>query len=416
MTVRSGSNYEYRTARQVGQLLDTKGKNLGKPLVPAATGCALACRCSVGYNSRVPDLLRVAIIGTGSIADAHLYAYSKAAERASVVAVVDIDPARARRAAERFGVPEVSGDFRELLTGDRIDAVSVCTPPFLHPEISAACLRAGKHVLCEKPVAATLTQLDEIAAAAGESGAVFSGVFQWRFGRGARQMRLLIDEGRLGRLTLGLAETLWFRDHPYYDDVAWRGKWLEECGGVTVSQAIHAIDCLLWFLGEPVSVYAEAGTFRARVETDDVAVAVIRFAGGAIGQITSTVNAMGPERTRIELYGTEMSAIGRGEAYDSTKDFFTLSTPAGVSEELAAESEERVPKGPSMLHRGAVTDFLDAIEHKRPPLADIGACRTALQVTTAIYKSAMTGAPVKLPIAPGDEWYSALPPGGFRLP
>jgi len=388
--------------------------------LPAAALSCLANTCPPDVRpcktTLVTDPLRIAVIGTGSIADAHLYAYSKVPERAQVVLVSDIASERARRAAERFGVADTCGDYREVLTRADIDAVSICTPPFLHAEIAAACLRAGKHVLCEKPVAATLAELDTIAAAEQESGRVFSGVFQWRFGRGARQMRMFIDEGRLGRLTLGVAETLWFRDHPYYDDVAWRGKWATECGGVTVSQAIHALDCLVWFLGEPVSVFAEAGTFRAKVETDDTTVAVIRFAGGAIGQVTSTVNAMGGEHTRLEIYGIDMTAIGGGEAYDTTKDLFTLSTPEGVSEALTAESEERVPKGPSMLHRPAVSDFLDAIEHGRQPLAGVDACRTALQVTTAIYKSSMTGGVVRLPITPSDPWYGALPPEGCRLP
>lgn len=226
--------------------------------------------------------VRIAVIGAGSIADAHLYAYSKTVGRAQVILVSDIAAHRAQRAAERFGVPGVCGDYREVLSRADVDAVSICTPPFLHAEIAAACLLAGKHVLCEKPVAATLAELDSIETAEKDGGRVFSGVFQWRFGRGARQMRMLIDEGRLGRLTLGVAETLWLRDHPYYDDVAWRGKWAQESGGVTVSQAIHAIDCLVWFLDEPLSVFAEAGTFRAKVETDDTTVAVLRFASGAI--------------------------------------------------------------------------------------------------------------------------------------
>jgi len=364
----------------------------------------------------VTQPVRVGIIGTGSIADAHLYAYSRVTERAQVVLVSDIAAERTQRASERWSVAETCGDYHEVLGRDDIEAVSVCTPPFLHAEIASAFLRAGKHVLCEKPVAGNLAELDRIAKAQRESGRVFSGVFQWRFGRGARQMRMLIDEGRLGRLTLGMAETLWFRDHPYYDDVAWRGKWATECGGVTVSQAIHAIDCLLWFLGEPISVFAQSGTFRARIECDDTTVAVIRFASGAIGQVTSTVNAMSKEGTRLEVYGTEMTAIGGGEAYDTTKDLFSLATPEGVSEALATESEERVPIGPNMLHRPAVADFLDAIEDKRPPLVNTDACRTALQVTTAIYKSAMTGEVVKLPITVEDRWYSTVPPEGYRLP
>lgn len=360
----------------------------------------------------------IAIIGAGGIAEAHLYAYSRVPERARVVAMADVDPDRAAELAAKLGIEaDVVLDYRELLARDDVQAVSVCTPPFLHAEISAASLRAGRHVLCEKPVAATLAELDEIERAQTESGRVFSGVFQWRFGRGAKQVRWLIDNGKFGRLSLGLAETLWFRDHPYYDDVPWRGSWRDECGGVTVSQAIHAIDCLVWFLGEPLSVHAEAGTFRANIEADDTAAAIIRFANGAIGQITSTVNTRGKESTRLELYGSELSAVGGGAPYDTTKDLFTLGTASpGEGEALAAEVEANVAKAPNMLHRGSIGDFLDAIENGTPPLAGIEACRTALQVTAGIYKSAMTGEIVRLPIEQDDPWYSALPPNGLGLP
>ncbi len=358
--------------------------------------------------------MNIGIIGAGGIAEAHLYAYSRIPERATVVALADVDTERAKNLAAKFGLQaDVVSDYRQLLDRDDVQAASVCTPPFVHAEISVACLRAGRHVLCEKPVAATLAELDTIEAAQKESGSVFSGVFQWRFGRGAKQVRWLIDNGKFGSLHLGLAETLWFRDHPYYDDVAWRGTWAQEAGGVTVSQAIHALDCLLWFLGEPVSVYAQAGAFRAKIEADDTAVAVIRFASGAIGQITSTVNVRHKESTRIELFGSDLSATGGGEAYDTTKDLFALNGPG--AEMLASEADAAIGKAPSMLHRGVVGDFLDAIEKGRPPLADISACRTALQTTAAIYKSAMTGEAVRLPITPDDPWYSQLPAEGHSL-
>jgi predicted dehydrogenase len=359
----------------------------------------------------------IGIIGAGGIAEAHLYAYSRVPERAQLLAFADVDSDRAARLAAKYSLDvDVVSDYSDLLARADIAAVSVCTPPFLHAAISADALRAGRHVLCEKPVAATLAELDEIERARRESSAVFSGVFQWRFGRGAKQVRWLIDNGRFGRLHLGLAETLWFRDHAYYDDVAWRGTWGQECGGVTVSQAIHAIDCLVWFLGEPVSVYAQAAAFRARIECDDTAVAVVRFANGAIGQVTSTVNFRAPETTRLELHGTNLSAIGGGAAYDTTKDLFDLSAGSPEqTEALKADIEANVGKAPSMLHRGAVGDFLDAVEHGTPPLAGLDACRTALNVTAGIYKSAMTGEAVHLPIQPDDPWYSALPPEGFAL-
>jgi UDP-N-acetyl-2-amino-2-deoxyglucuronate dehydrogenase len=359
----------------------------------------------------------VAIIGTGGIAEAHIFAYQKEAERARIVALVDIDRSRAEAAAARYGIDTVSDDYREMLRRDDVEAISICTPPFTHVEISIAALGAGKHVLCEKPIAPVLSGLDAIEEAQKRSERVFSGVFQLRFGRGAQQLRLLLNEGKFGRLHLGLAETLWFRDHDYYSSVPWRGKWAMEAGGATVSQAIHLIDLLLWYFGEPVSVFAEAGVFRTPTEADDVSVAVLRFRSGAIGQITSTVSAFGEERSRVELYGSELGAVSQGSAYSATSEPFRLSSPeSGISEGAQRYADERFPSGYRVLHRGAIRDFLDAIRNGREPLVGIDACRNALQVTAGIYKSAMTGAPVALPITADDPFYDELPPEGFSLP
>jgi UDP-N-acetyl-2-amino-2-deoxyglucuronate dehydrogenase len=356
----------------------------------------------------------VAVIGAGAIAQAHLYGFQSLAQ-ARLVAVADVDEARAKAAAERFGVGLACRDYRDVLARDDIQAVSICTPPFTHVEMATAALRAGKHVLCEKPVTSTLAGLDAIAEAEKASGRVFSVVFQLRFGRGAQQVRLLLDEGRFGCLHLGLAETLWFRDDRYYD-VDWRGTWAQECGGVTSSLAVHLIDCLLWFMGESESVYAEAGTFRACIEQDDTSVAVVRFRNGAIGQITSTVSSFGQERSRLELYGTELAAVVRGPVYDSTTDFVLSSPDPSHATALRREVDERVPSGHALLHQGAIADFVDAIRDGRPPLAGIDACRAALQVTTGIYKSAMTGQPANLPMERDDPFYNSLPPEGFALP
>lgn len=356
----------------------------------------------------------VAVIGAGAIAQAHLYGFQRSAQ-SRLVAVADVDEARAKVAAERFGVGLTYRDYQDVLARDDIQAVSICTPPFTHVEMATAALRAGKHVLCEKPVTSTLTGLDAIAEAERASERVFSVVFQLRFGRGAQQVRVLLDEGRFGRLHLGLAETLWYRDDQYYD-VDWRGTWAQECGGATSSLAVHLIDCLLWFMGEPESVYAEAGTFRARIEQDDTSVAVVRFRNGAIGQITSTVNSFGQERSRLELYGTELTAVSRGPVYDATSDFLLSSPDPSHAAALRQEVDERIPSAHAILHQRAIADFLDAIREGRPPLAGVDACRAALQVTTAIYKSAMTGQRVELPIGHGDPFYNSLPPEGFALP
>jgi UDP-N-acetyl-2-amino-2-deoxyglucuronate dehydrogenase len=364
-------------------------------------------------NSSEP--VGVAVIGAGAIAQAHLYSFQQARERARLVAVCDSDEARAKVAAERFGVGLALRNYEDVLARNDVQAVSICTPPFTHVEMTTSALRAGKHVLCEKPVSATLAGLDTISEEERASGRVFAAVFQLRFGRGAQQVRLLLDEGRFGRLYLGLAETLWFRDQPYYA-VDWRGTWTQECGGVTSSLAVHLIDCLLWFMGEPQSVFAEAGTFRARIEQDDTSVAVVRFSDGGIGQITSTVSSFGQERSRLELYGTELMAISRGPVYDATSDFLLSGPDASRVAALRQELDERIPPGYAILHQGAVADFLEAIREGRPPLAGVDTCRAALQLTTAIYKSAMTGQRVELPIGRDDPFYRNLPPKGFALP
>jgi UDP-N-acetyl-2-amino-2-deoxyglucuronate dehydrogenase len=358
----------------------------------------------------------VAIIGTGGIAEAHIFAYQKEPERARIVALVDVERSRAQAAAERYGIEAVHSDYREVLQREDVEAVSVCTPPFTHVEMSVAALHAGKHVLCEKPVAPTLAGLDEIEEAHEASGRVFAAAFQLRFGRGAQQLRLLVDEGRFGRLHLGIAETLWYRDEEYYRSAPWRGKWETEAGGVTVSQAIHLIDLLLWYFGEPVSVFAEAGVFQTPTEGDDVSVAIVRFRSGSIGQITSTVSAFGDERSRVEVYGSELTAVSSGSAYSASSEPFRLSAadPA-EAEEAQRYADERVPTGYRVLHRGAIGDFLNAIQERREPLSGIEASRNALQVTAGIYKSAMTRVPVKLPITKDDPFYQALPPKGFSL-
>ena len=177
------------------------------------------------------------------------------------------------------------------------------------------------------------------------------------------------------------------------------------------------IDALLWFLGEPRNVFAQAGSFRSSIYVDDTSVAVIQFESGAIGQVTSTVSAAGPERSRIEIYGSKLAAVSQGPVYESTIEPFALSSPAGEDgPAIQQELDERVPRGFKLLHRGSVRDFLTAVRDGRRPLADIGACRKVLEVTTAIYKSAMTGQPVDLPIGRDDPFYSALPPTGHDLP
>ena len=361
------------------------------------------------------DPIGIGIIGTGEISVLHAAAYQALGERVRLAAVADIDADRARALAKHFTIPAVYEDYQRLLADPDIQAVSICTPPFLHVQQSVEALEAGKHVLCEKPVAPNMAGLDSIADAQRTSGRVFSGVFQSRFGQGARQVKALIERGRFGRLLLGLTHTLWMRDTAYYG-VWWRGSWAQECGGASVSQALHGVDMLLWLMGEPSHVWAEADTLKMDIEVDDTAAAVVRFRSGALGQILATVNCQ-DNRSRLEVYGTALHAVSSEDAYQSTKDPFRLSAadPAYL-ESVQREADELVPSGPPYLQVGMMEDFVDALEEGREPLVTVAECRRSLELVTAMYRSAMTGETVSFPIEKTDPFYSCIPPEGMSLP
>jgi len=134
-------------------------------------------------------------------------------------------------------------------------------------------------------------------------------VFQHRVGQGSRQVKALLDAGRFGRLRFGLSETLWQRPQEYYD-VWWRGTWAQECGGVTMGHGIHSIDMLLWLMGEPESVIAEAVTAKLNIKVEDTSLATVRFRNGAVGQIIVTVNAQ-DNRSRLEIFGDGLHRCGQ---------------------------------------------------------------------------------------------------------
>lgn len=362
------------------------------------------------------ETLGIGVIGAGGISHSHLLAYRSRAnrDRARVIAITDIDASRANEMAKQYGIDRVFTDSTEMLAHPDIRAVSVCTPPFLHVEQSVAALRAGKHVLCEKPVSPTLAGLDAIAAAEREQGATFAGVFQHRAGQGAQQVKWLLDAGRFGRLRFGLTETLWQRPQDYYD-VWWRGTWAQECGGVTMGHGIHGIDMLMWLMGEPESVIADAATVKLDIAVEDTSAAIIRYRNGAVGQITVTVNAQ-DNRSRLEIFGDDLQAVSSESPYDPTAAPFRLTSLDEARADGARDEATRAfPEETRHLHVPVVSDFIAAIESNRKPMVSTDECRRSMHIITGLYKSAMTGQRVSLPIAANDPWYSDIPPSGYGL-
>ncbi|MEX2245422.1 MAG: Gfo/Idh/MocA family oxidoreductase [Dehalococcoidia bacterium] len=361
--------------------------------------------------------IRIGVIGAGGISHSHLIAYRSRTNRdlARVVAIADIDEARAQEQAKTYEIEHVFTDFRDLLACPGVDAVSVCTPPFLHVDQSVEALAAGKHVLCEKPMSPTLAGLDRIAEAERASSAIFAGVFQHRAGQGAQQVKALLDRGRFGRLVFGLSETIWQRDEEYYG-IWWRGTWEQECGGVTMGHGIHSIDTLLWLMGEPESLVADAATVKLDIAVEDTSAAIVRFRSGAMAQIAVTVNAQ-DNRSRLEIYGEDLHAITSESPYAPTAvPFRFTSVDQAKAEAAAEEAQQLVPEETRHLHLPIVHDFLTSIAEGRPAMVSVDECRRSMELITAMYKSAMTGQRVTFPIAPDDPFYARIPPEGAALP
>ena len=358
----------------------------------------------------------VGIIGAGDISHSHLLAYRSRANRdiGRVVAIADVDADRAAAQAERYEIARVYRSADELLADPEVQAVSICTPPFLHVDLAVTALRAGKHVLCEKPVAPTLAGLDAIAEAERGGGAIFCCVFQHRVGQGARQVKSLLDAGRFGRLRFALSETLWQRPQSYYD-VWWRGTWEQECGGVLMGHGIHSIDMFAWLMGEPESLIADAATVKLAIGVEDTSAATVRFKSGALGQIIVTVNAQ-DNRSRLEIFGDDLQAVSSEDPYAPTSVPFRLaSVNPVVAEQAQADAAAWHPDETKHLHVAMVNEFLRAIIEQRAPLVSVDECRRSMQLITGIYKSAMMGARVTFPIERDDPFYHRIPPEGFGL-
>ena len=194
------------------------------------------------------EKLGVGVIGCGMISGNHFHALEKL-ENVALRAVCDIDEEKLQKAMEAQHV-DGCADWRDLISRDDIDAVHICVPHHLHAETSIAALRAGKHVLCEKPMGVSLREARAMEAAALESGKTLTVCFQNRYNGASKRMKEVIGSGTLGKILGGSAFVTWNRAEPYYQNSPWRGKWETEGGSVLINQAVHTLDLLRWLAGD----------------------------------------------------------------------------------------------------------------------------------------------------------------------
>lgn len=369
----------------------------------------------------MPQTLRVAVLGTGHIARAgHLPALRALAAEGEleIAAAVDVDESAARAFAAEAAlgtdnvIPLAFTDPAEMLAAVKPDLVCICSPPAVHREQAIAALRAGAWVWCEKPPCPTLADYDAIAAAEGQPGQSDHGgpyatyVFQQRFGSGARHVRQLIDSRALGSPVVAHCQTTWYRDATYFA-VPWRGDWETVGGGTTMEHGSHQLDLLLALLGPWEQVQAMAAWPVPNVETETVATALIRFASGALATaVSSAVSADEVSRIRIDF---DRGTIELKHLYGYRNADWRITPAPGVQAQDAAAWRDFGPDVPSS-HDAQLRELVADIRAARRPRCSGSDGRAVLELITAIYKSAATGAPVHADeIGPDDPFYRTRP-------
>lgn len=338
--------------------------------------------------------LRVGLVGTG-IGRSHAAAYKSLPALYELVAICDIDQARAHTLADEVQASHVVSSLDALCARDDIDVIDICTPPNLHIPQALQALAADKHVVVEKPLAASLYDADRLIAAEAASTKRVMPIFQYRFGHGLQKLKQLIGAGIPGRPYAATIETHW-RRYPSYYDVPWRGKWATELGGVLLGHAIHAHDLLTYVFGPIRSVYCRAATLANPIEVEDTAAATLEMENGALVTLSATLGAS-DEMSRERFVFRSLTAESNRMPYTNSSDPWTFSADSPeINAQIEAELAlfQPLPEGfPGQLWR-----FYHALQDGTELPVTLADARRSLELVTALYDSIRTGQAIQLPL------------------
>lgn len=330
--------------------------------------------------------VRIAVVGVGHMGSTHARELAEGkVPRARLSALCDPD----ERRFEAFpGVPGF-GDMGELLAAGAADAVLIASPHFAHTPLSIQALRAGLHVLCEKPLAVHVADAERMLAAHTDRAQQFAVMLNLRTDARYLRLRELIQAGTLGELQrMHWTITNWFRHEAYYADSGWRGTWRGEGGGVLINQAPHYLDLWQWLFGMPSRVHAFLGRGRFHaIEVEDQATAYLQHAAGASGVLVTSTGES-PGTNRLEVVGSRATVVIEREA-------FTITLAGSVN------TSEAIEVGPA---RGSRTDlirnFVNAILEGETLLAPAAEGLPSVAFANALIYSGIRERSLSLPLDP----------------
>ncbi|HBY93367.1 MAG: Gfo/Idh/MocA family oxidoreductase [Ardenticatenaceae bacterium] len=341
--------------------------------------------------------IRWGVIGCGRVATIRTIPEGiLAAPNAKLVATADINPDRAHRTADSFG-GRAYDSAQELLADDRVDAVYIAAPPYAHAELTIAAAQAGKHVLCEKPMAMDPEQAAMMARAVEQAGIVFGIGFMMRYHTCHAKLKELVDSGAIGKLVaLRARYSVWSAEVVPGELGDWQHTLRFAGGGPLFDMGCHAIDLFNYFAGEAECVAGLADTLIHSYETEDTCAVLMKLKSGphAIVQAYNSVpNFEG--RNVLEVHGSEGTIVTRGtlSQLPTGRLIFYRTSPQGGKVEAEGQVIEVAPEN---MYRIEIERFAAAVEAGRP--YEIGAAEGiyAQRVMAAAYESARTGAVINL--------------------
>ena len=355
----------------------------------------------------------VGVVGAGGIFPSHLAAYRYLSKRFRLIGVSDTDAARLRQAGQEHFLPVATTNYHELLDRPDLDIIDVCTPPGVHAQIVRDALAADKYVICEKPLAPTLEQIDELIELEKGFPGKLSTVFQRRYAKPVEKLMQAKDDGSLGRLVGGTfnrtAQGAFMRTAKNW------GSWAMAGGGTVMTQFVHELDLLCLVYGPAARVSAIMDTVQLNIESEDAFAASILFRNGAIVSCSSSTG-VGKSGVSFDVVGSQkiyryVSSSddgGRTRRLARYRELATKAIRAAKNRILSKLGRPTGPKGDGGSHRPYFEAILNALDVEQPLPVGPADARWAVELATAIYTSAITGTPVDLPLDSSATYYRGI--------
>lgn len=348
--------------------------------------------------------VRFGVVGLGGMGLGHCRFLTEVVPETGLTAVCDTHLERAQHGGDQFGVPHFT-EPEAMFQSGLVDAVLIATPHYAHAPIAISAFQHGLHVLVEKPLCVSVSEGDQMLAAARRAGTKFAIGYQHRFRPEVQAARRVIEQGVIGEVRRTLLITAWYRTQAYYDSGGWRATWAGEGGGVLINQAPHFIDLWTWLGGLPSRLAGQTRTVLHDIETEDEAFALVEYPNGAHGYLYATTNEE-PGENLIEICGDK----GKLRLQDSQLQVWQLQhsirafthEATGMWDGIPAECIDfpipPFPEGTLQGQPALIQNFARAILYNEPLVAPGEEGLNTVEVINALILSSHREMPVSIPV------------------